>query len=105
MITQVRPKQAKEKMENKEAIMIDVRRSDERAESYIPGTIWLTLGELSEESLLEKGIKKDQELILQCRSGGRSQKAAEAMEKWGYSNLSNLEGGILEWIDLAYKVD
>jgi rhodanese-related sulfurtransferase len=103
-IHQISVTEAKKLLENKEAIMLDVRRTDEREESFIPESIWITLGELDEASLTAKGIKNTDKVILQCRSGGRSQKAAKAMLKWGYENVSNLEGGIMDWVESGYIV-
>jgi adenylyltransferase/sulfurtransferase len=40
---------------------------------------------------------KDSEVVVMCRSGGRSGKAVEFLEKEGFSNISNLKGGITAW--------
>jgi adenylyltransferase/sulfurtransferase len=42
------------------------------------------------------------ELIMQCKVGGRSAKAADFLRSKGYKKVLNLTGGILDWID---KVD
>ena len=45
-------------------------------------------------------ISKDQKVIVHCKMGGRSAKAIrELEEKFGFSNLYNLKGGILAYID------
>jgi adenylyltransferase/sulfurtransferase len=41
-------------------------------------------------------------VIVHCRSGARSQKAALALKAAGFTNVSNLTGGILAWAD---KID
>ena len=45
---------------------------------------------------------KNDEVIVHCRSGARSQKAALALKAAGFTNVSNLAGGILAWAD---KID
>ncbi|MGE0569072.1 MAG: ThiF family adenylyltransferase, partial [Bacteroidia bacterium] len=48
--------------------------------------------------LVEK-ISRKKKVIVFCRSGGRSKKAIELLQKdFGFVNLYNLDGGILEWL-------
>ncbi|HEY2469312.1 MAG TPA: molybdopterin-synthase adenylyltransferase MoeB [Terracidiphilus sp.] len=44
-------------------------------------------------------IPRDREIVVQCRSGSRSQKIAEFLKQSGYSQVVNLAGGILAWSD------
>lgn len=44
-------------------------------------------------------IDPDDEVVLQCRSGGRSARALEVLREKGYPRLWNLKGGILAWAD------
>jgi molybdopterin/thiamine biosynthesis adenylyltransferase/rhodanese-related sulfurtransferase len=44
-------------------------------------------------------IDRDRAVVVQCRSGGRSQRIAEFLKQAGYPNVSNLAGGILAWSD------
>ena len=44
-------------------------------------------------------IPRDREIIVHCRSGARSQRIAEFLKQSGYSEVSNLAGGILAWSD------
>ena len=71
----------------------DVRSRAEWNEANIPGArLYLDVPHHEIDSL-----DKTVEIIFQCRSGGRSQKMAEAFEQQGFTNLSNLAGGILAW--------
>ena len=47
-------------------------------------------------------ISKDKEVILVCRSGGRSNKAATILSKKGYTKVSNMEGGIMAWSEAGF---
>jgi rhodanese-related sulfurtransferase len=40
--------------------------------------------------------------VIHCKSGGRSQKAAVILKNAGFTNVSNLAGGITAWAD---KID
>ena len=46
--------------------------------------------------------QKDREIVVHCRSGARSQKAALILKNAGFTNVENLAGGILAWAD---KID
>ncbi|MDX1568336.1 MAG: rhodanese-like domain-containing protein, partial [Longimicrobiales bacterium] len=39
------------------------------------------------------------EIVLQCRSGGRSARALRTLKDAGFGKLYNLKGGILAWAD------
>ncbi len=42
-------------------------------------------------------IDRDREIVVQCKSGGRSQRIAEFLKQSGYPDVVNLAGGILAW--------
>ncbi len=44
-------------------------------------------------------IDRDREVVVHCRTGGRSQRVAEFLKQSGYSNVANLAGGIHAWSD------
>jgi rhodanese-related sulfurtransferase len=52
------------------------------------------LGEL--ESRLAE-VPKDQEIVVMCRSGNRSQTGAEILANAGFTNVSSMAGGIKDW--------
>ena len=47
-------------------------------------------------------IPRDKEIIVHCKMGGRSAKAAAFLRQQGYTNVKNLKGGITDWSD---KID
>jgi rhodanese-related sulfurtransferase len=55
---------------------------------------------LPHEQIIAQGIgdlPKDQPILVQCRSGGRSGMAGAALLAMGYTDVTNLEGGLLDW--------
>ncbi|HVN93940.1 MAG TPA: rhodanese-like domain-containing protein [Terracidiphilus sp.] len=44
-------------------------------------------------------IDRNREIVVQCRSGARSQRIAEFLVQQGYNKVNNLAGGILAWAD------
>lgn len=77
-------------------IVVDVRESHEYEEANI-GAILIPLGEVLSGNVSRIPASKEDELILQCRSGKRSADAALFLESLGYRNCKNLIGGILDW--------
>lgn len=52
-------------------------------------------------AVMEKAFPKDTRLLLSCRSGGRSLKAAELLSQRGYSLLIDVRGGYLGEVDAS----
>ena len=50
------------------------------------------------------GISKDATIIVYCSVGYRSEKITKKLNKMGYKNVSNLYGGIFEWVNQGHKV-
>jgi adenylyltransferase/sulfurtransferase len=87
----------KERMDRKaNFVLVDVREPAEYDICRIPGAQLIPLGELNDRY---SEIPKDREVILHCRSGVRSARAAHFLKRRGYENVHNLDGGILAWID------
>ena len=77
-----------------DVVVFDVREPDEYAEAHIPGVTLIPLGEVPDRVA---EIPKDKTVILTCRSGNRSGQAATWLRSQGYSDVHNLQGGILAW--------
>ncbi|RKH50153.1 rhodanese-like domain-containing protein [Corallococcus interemptor] len=73
---------------------IDVRELDEFTGplGHLPGAELVPLGTLEEAAA---SWPREQPLLLICRSGGRSAKAAQALARGGFQHLYNLVGGML----------
>lgn len=95
-ITNLSPKQALEQLSNFR--IIDVRRSDEFNDQlgHIQNAKLCTINETSFIKKL-KSLNKDLQYLFVCRSGGRSSRAARVAQTFGFSNIYNLDGGMLAW--------
>ena len=82
---------------NPDVQLLDVRLPREYSEASIPGSIHLELAEILAGKWVCLLPYKDQGLILQCRSGERSMKAAQYLSKQGFTKLWNMAGGILAY--------
>lgn len=88
------PEAVQEKFKNDSMEIIDVRNQDEWDEGHIPGAHHIMLGYLPDR-LAE--VPKDKPVAVHCRTGKRSAIAASILQKNGYKNVVNLEGGIENW--------
>lgn len=76
--------------------LVDVREPHEHAEFNIGGLL-LPLGNVRMMQIDDIDELKGEEVIVYCRSGNRSGQACMVLEQYGFSNLKNLQGGMLEW--------
>lgn len=75
--------------------LIDVRTQDEYNLCRLPGSKLIPLAELDNQ--IDK-LDRTEEIIVYCKSGGRSSIAAQKLIARGFSRVGNLQGGILSWI-------
>lgn len=75
--------------------LLDVREHEEYVEAHIPDSVLIPLGQLSRKL---SSIPKDATIIAICRSGNRSGVATDMLRRAGYSDVLNLNGGILAWV-------
>lgn len=78
--------------------LLDVREPSEHAEFNIGGTL-LPLGRIRNMETDAIDDWKDQEVICYCRSGNRSGQACMILESAGFTNVTNVTGGMMAWQD------
>lgn len=74
--------------------LIDVREPDEVSRGMIAGAESIPLGQLADR-LGE--LNPGDDLVVNCRSGGRSGRAVEFLLGQGFSRVRNVAGGVLAW--------
>jgi adenylyltransferase/sulfurtransferase len=95
-IPQITVKELKRRIDAGEDVqLIDVREPYEYQIAQIGGKL-IPQNEVPQR-LAE--IDRNREVIVQCRSGARSQRIAEFLVQSGYPKVANLAGGILAWSD------
>ena len=95
MIPEVDVKTLENKLKNKENfILLDVRTDREYFLSSIEGSLHMPMNTIAEGYT---SLDKDKEIIVQCKSGVRSEKVCEFLLNNGFKNVRNLAGGIVEW--------
>jgi phage shock protein E len=87
---------------NPDVVMLDVREPNEYQAGHIPGIKLLPVGEVANR-LSE--IPKDKPVIVTCHSGNRSGQVAKYLRDQGYTNIHNMQGGIVAWEAAGYPVE
>jgi sulfur-carrier protein adenylyltransferase/sulfurtransferase len=77
-------------------LLIDVREPNEFELCRIPTATLIPLGTIPQRM---GELDPDAEIVVQCRSGKRSADALMFLQANGFTNLTNLKGGILAWAD------
>lgn len=92
-IPEVTPEQA---IENKTALLIDVREREEWDAGHIESAQHIPLSALAQGDVPD--LPADCEIILHCQKGKRGQQAAQILRAHGYLNVSNMVGGYEAWL-------
>jgi len=95
-IEQLSPIESAGLQSNDFGVIIDVRSNNEWNNQRIPGAIHIPLSDLKDRMGELKSFEGKQ-LIMQCAVGGRSSKAVEILQEAGFSNVANMNGGIVAW--------
>ncbi len=95
----ISPEDLRDKMNRREDfLLLDVRTPAEHEADAICGSYLLPVQELGYRA---SELPRDREIVVYCRVGNRSAFAAAHLGRMGY-NVTNLEGGILNWNQSAF---
>lgn len=82
--------------------LLDVREPDEYAAGHIPGVTLIPMGEVASRM---SELPTDTEIIVTCRTGNRSSQVADFLREQGFTNVHNMEGGLVAWQEAGYTVE
>src|SRR5450631_982232 len=98
--TEITSVELKQRMDRGDALkIVDVREPNEYQINRIPGSELIPLGDIPKRYA---ELNKNDEIVVHCKMGGRSAKAADFLRSVGFTKVLNLKGGILDWVE---KVD
>jgi len=95
------PEEAYEMIRQQEVVVLDVRTQEEYNSSHIPDALLIPLSEL--ESRLDE-LNPSDYILVYCRSGPRSEEAANILVANGFIHVYNMVGGIERWQDEGFSV-
>ena len=92
-------------------LILDVREPDEFTAMHIAGSLHVPRGIVEaaceynyEETVSELVEARERDVVVVCRSGNRSGVACEQMAKLGFTDLTNLSGGMIAWAGASLPV-
>lgn len=88
--------------EMKNVLLLDAREWNEYRVSHIENAKYVGYDHFQLETL--KSIDKKQKLVVYCSVGYRSEKISEKLKQAGFADVSNLYGGIFEWVNQSNPV-
>ena len=80
----------------KDVFVLDVREPNEYQICRIGGSTLIPLGDVARRA---GELDKNRDIVVHCKTGGRSAKAVAILQEHGFTRVRNLKGGILAWID------
>ncbi|EKN70038.1 Rhodanese-like protein [Neobacillus bataviensis LMG 21833] len=94
-VTNISTTDLKTALNDKNKQFIDVRTPVEFKGNHIRGFKNIPLQQLSQKA--EKELSKGKEVVVICQSGMRSQKASKMLKNLGFTNVTNVRGGMSAW--------
>lgn len=82
------------------AYILDVREPSEWQENHIPGATLIPLAELANRV---NEVPKDQQVVVVCRSGNRSQQGRDILRQAGFEQVTSMAGGMNQWMSSGYE--
>jgi rhodanese-related sulfurtransferase len=79
--------------------LIDVRNEPEWAAGHLPTAKFFTRGKLEFYVNDEEFPKLDEEIVVYCKTQGRSLLAAGTLLELGFTKVKYLEGGFMAWVN------
>jgi rhodanese-related sulfurtransferase len=77
-------------------VLLDVREPWELEIARLADAVHIPMGEIPSRF---RELTPEHEIVVMCRSGGRSAQVARFLQQQGYQRVWNLRGGILAWAD------
>ncbi len=81
---------------------LDVREQEEWDEYHAPNSALIPLGQLAGRV---DELPQDQEIVVICRSGNRSQQGRDILTAAGFTQVTSMAGGLTAWRDLGFPVE
>jgi sulfur-carrier protein adenylyltransferase/sulfurtransferase len=95
---------ARDLIDERDPLVVDVREQDEWDEGHIPGAIHIPRGFL--ESRIERAAPDStRPVLLYCSAGNRSAFAAKTLTELGYEDVASLAGGFTDWKRNGFPVE
>ncbi len=88
--------------EMNDVVLLDAREWNEYTVSHLKNATYVGYDQFEIDAL--KSLNKKQKIVVYCSVGYRSEKISEKLVHAGFTNVSNLYGGIFEWVNQGNPV-
>lgn len=103
-ITVITPDEVYDAVKNTDRQLIDVRTTEEYAEGHVAKSKNICVTEDDFEEKASK-LNRNEPVYVYCRSGKRSAKAAQILKGMGFTEIYDMDGGILNWEKQGLQVE
>lgn len=93
-VPQIQIHQAKEKLDGKDALFVDIRDPNSFHQAHIPGAIHLHDGNIQD---FVKNTDKEKDIVVYCYHGNSSLGATAFLIENGFKNAASMAGGFEGW--------
>jgi rhodanese-related sulfurtransferase len=93
---------SKDLAENKNILLLDTRSYEEYEVSHLRNARFVDYNSFKARDM--DGFDRDTKIIVYCSVGYRSERIGEKLFKMGFADVSNLYGGIFEWVNEGHTV-
>jgi rhodanese-related sulfurtransferase len=84
-------------------VVLDIRTPDEFSQGHLEGAVNIDFYEPTFASDLD-ALDKDAHYVVYCRSDNRSGQAMQTFEELGFTNVTEIDGGIVAWYDSGLPI-
>ncbi len=96
--------EVREAMGNGEFQLIDVRTIEEFGEGHLKNAKNICVTDDDFKEKVEK-LNRNEPVYLYCRSGKRSARAGEILREMGFTEIYDMDGGILKWNEEDFELE
>lgn len=82
--------------------VLDVRTQEEWNDFHIPGTTLIPLDQLASRV---SELPADEDIVVICRSGNRSQTGRDILQQAGFESVTSVDGGVTAWQARGYPIE
>lgn len=96
-ISTVKPAEFAKQTKEANIVVLDVRTKEEFDQGHLAGAVNIDFNNTTAFNDFVSQLDKNKKYLVYCRSGNRSGQAMKMMQDKGFTQITNLDGGIQSW--------
>jgi rhodanese-related sulfurtransferase len=98
-LTTISVQQLHDDNSNGDIVLLDVREPWEYEQGHVENAVLMPLIYGTAQLAVDAGLNKDEPVYVFCRSGNRSMQASRALVDAGFTDVRNVDGGVIAWTE------